>query len=158
QEQMEIYLRNRDLFQDAAKEFTKLLFLSEITDVLDKSYHPLTIFGPMGRHDNFALYVENGEGKVGLIDLEHFSPIDRHDFGVDEVMIRCEDAIAIFPYHVEEVLEAAREFTSIVNRESKLQRLYTFSYRAQDVFTQVYERHLDFLQRNSVDLKNPWEI
>jgi len=155
QGQMEIYLENRDLFGAAAKEFTQLLFLSEMSDVLDEGHHPLTIFGPIGRHDNFPLFVEEGLGKVGLVDLEHFIPISKISFSSDEVMCRCKNAIAIFPCHFEEILEAARGFSAFVDEKAFYEELTSFRDRAQNVLVQAYERHLYFFKKNGISFEDP---
>src|SRR4029079_3642674 len=106
-----IYTENRERFTNAVKEFTGFLCQSNISDVTQLS--PGSPYSPfakasMGRYDNFIPYLED-DGKIGLIDLVMFTP---HKTKSNErgCFDECETVILLFPYHLEAILETAKQF------------------------------------------------
>lgn len=74
--QVGLYVENRNQFTNTAREFTGFLFQSDFHDLLS-GRSPYLIFSKIAiRYDNLPLYLEEGRGKIGLVDLEQFSPAD----------------------------------------------------------------------------------
>lgn len=109
-----IYDANRDAFTPAVKEFTNLLMRCKFTDVVVYNYFVSRIVTPVPRYDNVCPYLEKGEGKLGLVDLEHFEEnafwfsAEDENFGVEIKYCNidiCERLIHLFPLHFDEILE-----------------------------------------------------
>ncbi|MFI5344336.1 MAG: hypothetical protein ACHQUC_08970, partial [Chlamydiales bacterium] len=96
---IKLYAENHDKFDNAVTEFTGFLCQSFLCDIIDER--------GLGRYDNVPLYIEDGQGKIGLIDLEQFYP------NVGEVedwlFLRCRDAVRLFPYHLDKIIEVAKK-------------------------------------------------
>ncbi len=86
-DQVGLYHTHRDLFTNAVKEFTGLLFQAPIEATTGYPEDPCVHVSqsPMGRYDNVCLYVENGRGKIGLVDLER---LQSKDISVEKVPLQ----------------------------------------------------------------------
>lgn len=69
-----LYIENQKAFDDVIKELVKVASRYWFTDLITTSNNQLAHLdggdGRLVRYDNFPLYIENGVGKVGLVDLE----------------------------------------------------------------------------------------
>ncbi|MEX1013414.1 MAG: hypothetical protein WDZ27_06935 [Waddliaceae bacterium] len=105
--QTSLYASHRDCFSQAAKEFSAFLIKSHFPDILTWS-HPYQTEDkiPLGRFDNLPFFLNNGQGCVGLVDLGGYKVRQQKpsELEIEECV---KTAIAIFPYHLEEVCEAA---------------------------------------------------
>lgn len=103
---MELYLSQPELFNEAVREMARLFSVCHLGDLVNKQVHPLSHIENIGdevRYDNLPFYVveENGkkEGKIGLIDLESFTKVPNPgDFNV---------LARIFPLHLNLIKEEA---------------------------------------------------
>lgn len=154
-EQIGLYIENREQFTIAVKEFTGFLYQSCYNDITGNygtdPYCTLSK-SPIGRYDNIALYLENGEGKVGLIDLERFSP-GCNKLQKNWSFSRCRDAIRLFPYHIDEILSVAKNFDPDIENYRK-----DIEIERDEVlkrFKLVYEDHLYFIIEKGITIKDP---
>lgn len=153
-EQIGLYIENRARFADAVKEFTGFLCQSnfyDITGAIDDPYETLSK-RPVGRYDNIVLYLEEDKGKIGLIDLERFSP-GCSKSEKDWCFIKCLDAIHLFPYHVDEIISVAKKFD--FNIEAYQKDLEQERDEVLKFFKIAYEDHLDFVRKKNITLENP---
>jgi hypothetical protein len=152
-EQIGLYVENRDLFTVAIKEFTGFLCRSTLRD-LDGSgpYVHLAEVASVGRYDNVPLYLEAGQGKIGLIDLESFSP-DLPGRDIPHVFYACASAACLFPYHFEEILSVAKKFDPKI--EEYLPRLAECRDGSLKLFKLAYEDHAAFIRKNRIGLEDP---
>lgn len=149
-EQIGFYIENRKRFTDAVIEFTGLLCQSRLSDITGQCRDPYGTLSetPVGRYDNVALYLEEDQGKIGLIDLEQFSPgCSKYCFS------KCRDAVHLFPYHLEDIMIAAKKFDS--NIEDYRKDLEKERDEALKRFKIAYEDHLDFVIKKGITLENP---
>jgi hypothetical protein len=109
-DQIRLYAKNPEKFDNAVTEFMGLLSQSYLSDILDED--------GLGRYDNVPLYLEDGQGKIGLIDLEHFYP----DVGEtkDWLFLRCRDAVHLFPYHLDKIMEVAKKIDPAIEESREL--------------------------------------
>ncbi len=159
-EQIGCYIEHKELFTEAIEQFTKFLCQTELEDITwgMEPYQELSN-SPIGRYDNVALYIIQGKGKLGLIDLEGFRPI-RPDFKTSEQEVKwyfeqCRKAICLFPYHFDVIITAFKEFYP--NIECYLQGLEKAKSDTIDFFQIVYENHVEFIKNKNITLENPSE-
>ena len=156
-----MYIENRDRFTNAIKEFVGFLCqstLSDITGNVRNFYQFLDKTTPIGRYDNLLLHLEKAQGKIGLIDLEEFSPqCHRRDVDSDWCYFRCRDAVCLFPHHLEEILSVAKTFYPAIETEFR-EALTRVRDRSLERFKLVYHRHIEFFKENAITLKHPEEI
>lgn len=154
--QKEVYAENHEAFKRAAAQLTVFLFRSSTGDIFSLDQHLFQDYGPAGRYDNFPLYIEDGVGKVGLIDLEHFNvaPPGR-TLTIQGVLSRAKSAIALFPYHLNEILTAARKISSLVDEPAILKNLETFTRGVQRLYQVSYKDYRAFLEQNEIDPEHP---
>lgn len=154
--QIGLYIEYREQFTSAVKEFTGFLCQSSFRDITGGSCDPYgTLFQPVGRYDNIALYLEEQEGKIGLVDLERFTPECSKEEN-EWCFFKCRDAIRFFPYHFDEILSTARNFDP--NIENYRKKLEIERDEALKFFKLAYEDHLDFIKEKGITLQNPLEI
>lgn len=164
-EQIGLYIENREKFTPVVKEFVGFLFQSDLSDITDVCYfsgqsrtkdpYGTLAKTPVGRYDNIALYLEEGQGKIGLVDLGEFSP------GCARVkdwpFLKCRDAIHLFPYHLEEIISEAKKFYPSIEimyrKKLKEERDETLKR-----FKIAYEDHLDFIKTKGISFDNLVEI
>lgn len=152
-EQMLLYSENRENFTPAIQEFVGFLCQSKISDITgntsDRFRHLAT--NRMGRYDNIGLYLEKNQGKIGLIDLEDFSSeVDKSN--KDWCFLRCQQAVSLFPYHLEEILKSAKEFDP--NIEDYRQLLIEERDESLKRF-EVFEKHLNFVKEKEIPFDKP---
>lgn len=104
---MKLYAENHDKFDNAVTEFMGFLCQSYLCDIIDE--HGL------GRYDNVPLYIEDGQGKIGLIDLEQFYPVVGEV--EDWLFARCLDAVRLFPFHLDQIMEVAKKIDPAIEEE-----------------------------------------
>lgn len=147
-----LYMAYRDQFTEAAREFTTFLCSCTLTDITYQFFDDGEKC-ERGRYDNVALYLEGGEGKIGLIDLERFSTELRHK----TVFLACRDAIRFFPLHFEEILEVGRNLNAseVASHIEELEEVRTEVLKR---FHIIYTVHLQFLRTHNITPTNPWEM
>lgn len=146
-ESIGLYIENRGQFTNAVKEFTEFLcqsYFEDITGAAPRFSYDI----PTGRYDNVALYLENGRGKIGLIDLERFAPIPSRDG-----CRACENALRFFPHHLEEIIQSAKKFYP--NIEVHRPYLECERNKMVDLFNTVYENHANFIKEKGITVQNP---
>lgn len=101
----------------------------------------------MGRYDNVPMYLENGIGKLGLIDLEVFYP----EHLSEDCFRSCQEAIRLFPHHLETIIHAAKKFDSNIEKSRK--ELEEERDCVLEYFNKVYQVHLDFIKEKKLTLQ-----
>lgn len=148
--QTSLYASHRDCFVQAAKEFSAFLIKSNFPDILTWS-HPYQTEDkiPLGRFDNLPFFLKNGRGCVGLVDLGGYKV--RHQNPCELEIEECvKTAIALFPYHLEEVCEVAGV---------PPERFETLSKKTQNIFeniligSKVFCRSVSCRKTEEADLK-----
>ncbi|MBA3722187.1 MAG: hypothetical protein H0W88_07290 [Parachlamydiaceae bacterium] len=151
-EQIGLYIENQALFTNAIKEFTAFLCGDCLFDIVGGAarnpYQNLVKFS-IGRYDNVPLYIERDQngvtGKIGLVDLEGFVP-ERN-----ETFFGLRDAISLFPYHFDVIIEVAKNFDQ--NIENRLPELQEIRDNILSFFKTVYEDHSRFIKNNKITLE-----
>ncbi len=142
-----LYIKNKHSMTKAIREFTGFLCQSSMTDIED-TRHPIVKNAPtaIARFDNIALYLDkNGEGKIGLVDLEHFE--------TNRSQSRSwEDLITFFPFHFDEIFEEASKFHPHLNFRRK--EFETKRDAGMKTYQQVYLGHLKFCEEKKINQAN----
>lgn len=150
--QMGLYLEHRDLFTKPIGEFTGFRCQSRMTDLIAPCGTP--------RYDNVPLYIERANdgprGKLGLIDLEHFTPKLPLQIQTEWCFDICKDLVAFFPLHVDEIIEAAKKFDP--NIESFRQELEKVRDKALKDMNELYGVHLDFIRKKGIVIEKPMQL
>ncbi len=150
-QQIGLYMENRDRFAGAAKEFIGFLCQSALGDIVKVSGDYCSLFKVhLGKYENVTLYLEEEEGKIGLIDMGSSGL----SFGTPQHCIQqCEAAISFFPYHLDEILAVAREYDPEIDqlRESFEKRRDATIKAFQD----IYADHLEFIRKKGITLDSP---
>lgn len=151
-EEIGFYLENREELTSAIEQFTGFICQSELDDITGKTNDKYSTLSkvPIGRYDNVVMYVEEGVGKIGLIDLEGFKPGAQD---AKNVRYACLEAVRLFPHHLETIILAAKEFSPEIENFRKTleyERTYTLEY-----FEKAYQKHLNFIQQKNIDFTNP---
>lgn len=164
-EQMGIYIENPKKFTDAIKAFTDFLCRSsafyDITSrrstsgFWGRSTDPYAALSKaeMPRYDNVVLYEEEGRGKIGLVDLEGFVPGYDVECPQGSRYSECLDAVHLFPYHFNEIMEVAKKFDP--NIELHREELKKERDEALKRLELAYKIHSDFAQAKGITLENP---
>jgi hypothetical protein len=161
--QIGLYIENREHFAEAAKDLTRFLCQYCLDDLTQKfSMYGSSKMWARVRYDNLPLYLVRGEnneilqGKIGLIDLEHF----QGKWGsIREGVLRrsrvymCSTVVALFPYHLEEILKVAQGFDPKIG-ESR-EELEEARGQSLELFKEVYETHRDFVLEQGITIDNP---
>jgi|GEM_PF-3704572 len=123
--QTALYLKNLPAYSEAAKEFTTFLIETKLDDILTES-HPYqgTHNLSLARNDNIPLILDKGKGKVALIDLGCFTLRDVP--ATKEEIIKCaKTAIALFPFHLNEICEAANVYAAdFIDQSRQVQAIF----------------------------------
>lgn len=153
-EQIGLYIENRELFTPAVEEFMNLICHCTFNDITGASADPYETLSkaPMGRYDNIVLYLQDGQGMIGLVDLERFGPGYRNR-RKEWCFFKCRDAVDLFPYHLEEIIKVAKRFDS--NIELYRKPLERERDEALKRFKIAYEDHLDFVKQKGISMENP---
>jgi hypothetical protein len=139
-EQRCLYLANKDKFTQAIQEFVGFCCQCDLQDA---------------RHDNIPLYLDEGHGKIGLIDLEQFSPVHKKkdkDWCVNE----CLFAISRFPYHYDEILAVASQFDSAAINEN-IEKLKAAREIALESFKDCQD-HFSFIKEKGINIDTPIDL
>ena len=156
-EQAGLYVDNRDKFSSAIREFAGFMFQTTLHDIVGRPeifYTKLTDI-PIGRYDNVALYLEETQGKIGLVDLEQFEPYcDRTD---DRwCYSRCETLLCLFPLHFDEILNVAKVYDpAIENFRDDLEKIRDKAYA---FFKMIYIDHEELIKNNHITIENSTRI
>lgn len=141
-----LYAKHIEKFDEAVKEFTGFLCTQGLSDLVAATSEVFWMFEkgqlPMlGRYDNAPLYMNNGEGAIGLIDLERLG--DGKDIDLNEV---CRIAIVFFPYHYQLIIDTVKKIHPkfLENKE----KLNSIRRQTLSVFEKIYESH-----RRYIDVK-----
>lgn len=147
-----LYILHTDAFTEVAKEFTRLLcqsYLEDSTDAVSNHYCDYRHFTaadiPIPRYDNVAFFLENGQGKVGLVDLEKFQPKSgslQNSF----------NAIYFFPLHIQEIYTVAEQFYP--NIKEYKDKLFKMAQQQAAGFKNICEFHLEFLKKKNITIEN----
>jgi hypothetical protein len=151
--QIGFYLDHVEKFTEAVKEFTGFLCqakLNDITGGTNDAYSTLSEV-PIGRYDNVAMYLKEGIGKLGLIDLEEFDP--KSESQRREGFSACIQAIRLFPHHLEAIIGVAKNFDP--NIENYRKQLETERDEVLEYFKKAYQNHLDFVQQKNINFTDP---
>lgn len=158
-EQLGFYAENWERFTPAVREFTGFLCQSEFSDITGGRYDPYGPLSnskaPVGRYDNIALYLEEGRGKIGLIDLEQFRP-GAIKIQLNWCYFKCKDAVHLFPYHLDEIMDEAKKFDPNIQRYRK--QLEAERDEALKRFKVAYENHFNFIKKNNITVENPTKM
>lgn len=126
---MRLYIENQRAFDGAITDLVTLYTKYIFSDLIcQQATHGLSNFeggdGNLIRYDNLPLYMENGVGKIGLIDIEHISGnykpflLDCFLFLLEKThrnlkgvrfTTPIEDLVRIFPYHRDLICAEARK-------------------------------------------------
>lgn len=155
-EQIGLYVDHHELFTPAVKEFVGFLCQSKFTGLTyrrgDRRDPYLTLSdAPIGRYDNIALFIEEDQGKIGLVDLEQFSPICNTIR--EDCFLRCQDAVHLFPLHLKEILCVAKKFDPDIENHRK--SLKIIRKESLKMFKITYEDHLNFIRLKGISTQNP---
>lgn len=148
-EQIGLYSENANKFSLAVREFTGLLFETIYCDILTHS-HPYRQEIPLARYDNIPLFIEDGVGKIGLVDLEEVSVREEEISEQDAIQIY-RTAVSLFPLHsmdIHAAFQGKLPHISLVRKELKQ---YIDEVLAN--FYSVYKNHRDFLERKGINSK-----
>lgn len=153
-EQIGLYIENRERFTGAVQEFTGFLCQSSFYDITGGSNDPYGTLSktPVGRYDNIALYLEEDQGKIGLIDLEQFTP-GCSKWQKEWCFFKCRDAVHLFPYHLDEIMSVAKRFDPDI--ESYRGDLELERAEALKRFKLAYEDHLVFVRKKGIRFEDP---
>jgi len=151
------YIENQACFTKAIEEFTDFCCRANLFDITvsgNAALYGSMSRAPVGRYDNIALYLEGGCGKIGLVDLEHFSLKD----SVEEADCYsvCKNAICLFPYHFNEIFNTVKKYDS--NIEDHRERLESLRDEALKRFKVVYEDHIKVIKKHKITPKHPTEL
>lgn len=113
-EQTTLYLNNPEKFTAAIQELTEFCRHAHIGDLINHNNNTgfIQSSGPMIRYDNLPIYLENGVGKIGLIDLEQLTLTK--DLFAPEIATLAQ----IFPLHIEEILKVAEKYEPTIRSDS----------------------------------------
>ncbi len=164
EEYMRLYAENRVQFTEAVKEFTGFLcqapsgdlvggsahYLNDIVKAGRRNFSHTVISGaPAGRYDNLMPYVQNGQANLAMIDLEGCSPQPTSLRNVEDA---CLTAIALFPYHFEDIIAEAKKFDPDIEKSrgalEKEKEIYL------QLFKVIYEDHVNFLKDKGISPDN----
>jgi hypothetical protein len=156
--QIGLYVEHKEQFTEAIKEFAGFFFQADLDDIVGKNYDPYGVLSKtaLGRYDNVALYLEEGKGKIGLIDLETFRPDtneSKQQWGKEWGFLKCIILVDLFPYHVDAILDMAKKF--VPNVEEYRNKLEEEKAEALKRFKIAYENHLDFIKEKGITIDNP---
>lgn len=147
---MELYLSQPELFDEAVRELTRLFSRVYLSNLVSHHYNPLGHIDDVGdfvRYDNLPMYVveENGkkEGKIGLIDLEHVQN------GPNSQSL--ETLVRIFPLHLDVIKNEASKLKMEVNEVS----LDASAKKGRKCLQVGFIDHLKWLKQKGVPTEIP---
>lgn len=148
------YLRYRDFLNSAVREFTGFLCQSTLSDIAggeeNNPYQSLST-RPIPRYDNVAPL---SNGTIALIDLEGFSSVKRKAFK-GWCAMSCRDVVSLFPYHLDSILEVARNFDPEI--EKYRSQLEGEAVEVRKFFRLAYEDHFEWIRQRRIPLIDPFQ-
>lgn len=152
--QIGLYLSNSERFNGAVAEFVKFLCLAEFDDLLGSS--ELSSFSEVvnARYDNASLYLEGGEGKIGLVDLESFSLMDAPP-SLEHIKSACVTSVTFFPLHFDLILSVAESFDPHIRGEREA--LEEVRLKVVELFERSWIAHQRFFTLHGITPSNPTE-
>ncbi|MBX9744951.1 MAG: hypothetical protein K2X08_07065, partial [Chlamydiales bacterium] len=147
--QLGLYIEYQECFTQAAIELTSFLCQAKVPDLSGQTKDPWQSLcnTSIPRHDNAIIYLDkHNQGKIGLVDLEDFQQMPN-------AFNACMHCIRFFPYHLEQILSAAKKFDPEIEKH-----LETFKKERGfilDYFEKAYGIHREFVARNHIDLETP---
>jgi hypothetical protein len=146
---MNLYLSNKTLFDDAVRELTRLfsrLYLSDIVNEFNLRLEDMHWGWDNVRYDNLPLYLveEDGKrmGKIGLIDLERIQKRPNPE-GLQAL-------VRIFPFHLDIIKEEASKLKMEFDEASLEDSAENGRKRLEVGFT----NHLTWLKEKGVTAEN----
>lgn len=130
--QKQLYLDHPEKFTEAIVELTDFFFHATIGDLIVNKNGVETI-----RHDNLPLYLEQGKGKIGLIDLEHMTI--RRKVPYKFSLPKLETLMKIFPLHSNEILKTVQK-----NWPEKFHRQGTEYLKSLEKYVHYFPNHPQF--------------
>lgn len=157
--QIGFYLENKNCFTKAVKEFAEFSFQSTLSDIAGDTIDPFAYLlgeeerslAPLGRFDNVVPFIKEGVGKLGLVDLEFFTP--RCQKGKQEAFLKCKDLICLFPLHFGEILTVAKRYEPAIEKD--LEGLEKVREAALKRFKLAYEDHIAFIKEKKISIESP---
>ncbi len=156
------YIDHPRMFDEAIREMTRLFSRAWLTDLVSSHYHPISnIVGDTVRYDNVPLYIENGVGKIGLIDLEHisyypFSSKNRPS-GSSAYTSPAQTLARIFPYHVDMIIEESNKLNMKFNEN----QVRFYAREGHEFLQKGYIDHLNWLRQKEITpekFNQPFEV
>lgn len=151
--QMGVYIENHQLFDEAIKQFITFYLQSGLDDIVGNSFHPYQSFSaiPIPRYDNVCFILEEGKGKIALVDLEEFKLSDKwHERDLNHCL---KELVTLFPYHLELIL---KEFITLFPAfKVSIKTLQTIQKSTLGFFENAYFQHKSFLMARNVSLESP---
>lgn len=151
--QIGLYMENHEKFSLAVQEFTRFLHQTSLFDIVGGK-NPYAPFSetPLGRYDNLPLYLQNDQGKIGLIDLDGFRVDENPD--TREYFSKCKNLVHLFPLHLEEIFVEATQFDPGI--KDFYEQLEAESEKALAGFRLICEDYSTLITKESIELeKNP---
>lgn len=157
--QIALYMENLALFEKAILEFTDFLCQTSLEDIWSYCASPFEALiyragikpGKLPRFDNVPLFIRDGEGKLGLIDLETLTK--EPPSTSDAYKKRCMDLIAFFPHHHELITKTVKKYDP--EFETYAEELNTHQKARAAAYDILYGSHLRSFEKKGVTLKNP---
>lgn len=148
------YIDHPGAFDAAIRELTGLFSKVGISDIVvrDTCFPITNIVGDLVRYDNLPLYVEDGVGKIGLIDLEGVfdRPLSEFPDRTDELLILAR----IFPYHIEIILNEAKKRGMGFDESAVRSR----AEQGCKFLKQGYTDHLQWLRQREITSQNAKQV
>lgn len=144
-----LYIENVDKFNEAAVELAQFLCDTSLEDIQGNTLSYEVFFSevPIARYDNIAIYLENGKGRVGLIDLKNIDQFP--SFPLEA----CKTAIRFFPYHFETIFSTVMKVDPEIEKHRK--ELETERDKVLAYFKAIYIDHFECLIRNGISIVRP---
>jgi len=164
---MEIYIKNTSLFNNAVVELTKLFSKGYLGDLMGNdiwdSLSSIDGVHNLIRYDNLPLYIVEKDGKsvgkIGLIDLEYMQKKPNPD--------GLETLARIFPYHLDIIIEEAKSLgiinprDLIIDKRSGENRLVAAANVGKKFLQVGFSDHISFLKQKGISSEKvhlPFEI
>jgi hypothetical protein len=144
-DQVCLYEDNAESFTSAVQEFTGFLCQSIFPDIL-ALVHPYQKSSdiPIGRYDNLPLMLQEGKGKIALIDLGGYR-VREEVLSLDDAIKSVKTALFIFPYHFNEIFQIAELFCPEITGEKP--SLEEVRDQVISQFKEICSNHKAFIQR-----------
>lgn len=163
QNQIGIYVENRELFDIPVRDFVRFLFRTTLEDISGSQQEPFRHLckAPLPRYDNIALSIHKGslghekKGEIALIDLDYFTPSvnsSEENWSLNRLIY----AIRLFPYHFNVIVCAGKEFDLTVDRFAI--NLLEERDRVLEYFKIVYEGPKTFMVKHAISICNPVKL